>query len=367
MELGKLGVAFALYFEYIVVCMGLLILMFSMVGVHALINNDEGHVCKSYANSKEHPCRGGFTILYSLANRDDPRVFRVSSILNLIFVVVALIGAFFYRKMQAVTTEKIDSRLTTASDYTVMVYGISKTYDSKKIKELINGKNNENGLAIRSVSMSYLIGPLISLYRKKGRLEKKNKELFDKEQAKIEKERERCVQREEKKSATEKKRFEEKLDMLKKKRIRVPSQQAVLDRQIELLSKQEQIRVQAVEERIKQMNAELDNRKESLYEKDADKPTKDEDSFPEKEALEGKVEVYDEKQKEVEKGKPVEKRMKNLLSQKEKDRFKFIEENIELQLEQLNDKSKVSFTGIAFVTFETEEGKIFEKYDSQRV
>ena len=82
----------------------------------------------------------GFVIDYSMGNRGPGDSFRLSGILNLIFVLVALMAAFFYRQVQTMIAKEIDKKIVTASDYTVMVHGIPKEETAAQIEAFFEDK-----------------------------------------------------------------------------------------------------------------------------------------------------------------------------------------------------------------------------------
>lgn len=142
-------------------------------------------------------CQEGFIVYYSLAGRVSKDSYKLSSTLNIIFVLLALIGAFVYRKIQAMIAKDIDKKTITASDYTVMVSGLPKGEQASDIeaffekavkkKEGIAAADEESRAAKRvvKVNMAYKIGRIVSLGRKKQRLEAKSKRK-KKEDAKLE-------------------------------------------------------------------------------------------------------------------------------------------------------------------------------------
>ena len=142
-----------------------------------MLFNQDGKNCNIHKQDKNFPCHGGFVISRSLGNIGTEDSFKLSSILNFVFVIVALVVAFIYRNVQTVTANNIDQQTITAADYTVMVYGIPKGEKEEDIKAEFEEKLKRGGESksarVKRVHMAYKIGRIVSLQRKKKRLENK--------------------------------------------------------------------------------------------------------------------------------------------------------------------------------------------------
>ena len=171
--LGKYGPGYPLYFEYIFTCGVILSLMFGIVSIHSMYYNKHGSNCDAHLKDGEYPCRGGTAVEYSIGNRKEGDPFRISSVLNLSFTLIALVLSFFYRKVQSRTANEVDDSTVTAADYTVMVQNLPPEERAEDIKRFFQEYRNDGTLvSVVNVSMAYQIGYYVDLVRKRDILNK---------------------------------------------------------------------------------------------------------------------------------------------------------------------------------------------------
>ena len=323
--------------------------MLGLVGIHALIFNHEGDTCSQYINAEKYVCRGGFAILYSMGNRGAQDSFKLPSMLNLIFVILGLWLALIYRRNQTLMAERIDKDTVTASDYTVMVHSLPKESTVDKIKELFS-KSNEGKdiITVKKVSMAYKVSHIISLYRKKERLEKKKNSLFEYKLKKINRDIELLEENEIKMSEYIKKHFEQRRENLGtndntllhkiREKFQKENQEAKiqdLTQKYMLLKDQEEKKLGKYTEKFKREQEILENKRSSLYEIIKDFSPDDREAN-----TESKI-------------------PKNFLLKKDQVKLNKIEKEIREDLKELNENPVKRFSGIAFVTFDTEKRKNF--------
>ena len=167
-------------------------LLFGIVGVYNLVKNRNGNGCNAYRSHADWPRYGDIIQGLCLANREDnDSSLKLSSILNLAFVVVGILASLGYRRVQAKTAEEVDRGAVTTADYTVIVENIPKTESSKDIKEFFEqhgGKREQ--IHVKKIVLAYDIGTYISLVRRKTILMQKRekarvKDAIETELAKI--------------------------------------------------------------------------------------------------------------------------------------------------------------------------------------
>jgi hypothetical protein len=172
LDLSELGPGFPLYFEYILCCGVLLSILFALVGIQGLIANSKGVVCSAYADDDDYMCHGGPVIEYSYGNRaTSDTTFGVSNVLNLVFVIIGVFVAFYYRRIQGMTADEVNRGSITTSDYTIIIKGVPATETPEKIKAFFEEKGGHHTKPIvKKVVLAYEIGTYIELVRKRNKL-----------------------------------------------------------------------------------------------------------------------------------------------------------------------------------------------------
>jgi len=174
-DLADLGAGFPLYYEYMVFCMVLLVLLFALVGIQGMVANHQGELCKAfqalYEFDDEDYCKGGFLIDYGLSNRSSKDSWKVSNILSLVFVSIGILAGFYYRRIQGLTADEANRGATTPSDYAVMVKGLPETEKADKIKAFFEQFGKKTGRCnVKKVIMSYYIADYVKLMKERTSL-----------------------------------------------------------------------------------------------------------------------------------------------------------------------------------------------------
>ena len=171
-DLADLGAGFPLYYEYLLLCGVLLVLLFAVVGIQGMVANKDGDICDimklAYSPDDDLYCKGGFIIEGSLGNRSSKKSIDVSNILSLIFVVIGILIGYYYRRIQGLTADEANRGSTTPSDYAIMVKGLPENETAENIKQFFEKSGKRSGLAtVKKVIMSYYIADYVKLMKER--------------------------------------------------------------------------------------------------------------------------------------------------------------------------------------------------------
>ena len=121
-ELVFLGSGFPLYFEFLIYCLILLVIMTIFQGIYGFIHNHKGDTCSYLSTApKEERCDPTFITENAASNKPLFSSDKTFSLLNLLSSLLMMGMVMKFRHHHMLSERELDRSLISPSDFTLMV------------------------------------------------------------------------------------------------------------------------------------------------------------------------------------------------------------------------------------------------------
>lgn len=180
-DFDDLGPGIPLYFETLIYCIIMLLIILLIQGLYSLISNYYTNDCLPENAENEAVCQRDFINIISISNKFRHHgLYKFQSFVNLVSMIVVIISLHYYRIFQKRSAEEIDRDNISPSDYTIMITGLPKggyheALVEKTVWEFWNRIPQEQGYAnkedvITKIVLAYDIVEFVSLSRERKKL-----------------------------------------------------------------------------------------------------------------------------------------------------------------------------------------------------
>lgn len=148
-----------------------LLSLFIISGIYGFVHNSKGSNCR-YNNSlgNNEFCVENIITIYSYFNNSESEYDLALVILNLINTIFLYTLVCFLRKYHLLTEKKLDEKLLSPSDFSVIIEKIPKIETEENIKNFFEKYHLSYNVNIIRVNKAYYLGDLIKLEREKNSL-----------------------------------------------------------------------------------------------------------------------------------------------------------------------------------------------------
>lgn len=178
-DFDDLGPGLPLYFETIIYCITMLIIVLLIQGLYSLYSNYKTNDCVPENADDEVVCHRDFINKISISNKYRHHdLYIVQSWVNLASMIVVIISLHYYRIFQRRSAEEIDRDNISPSDYTIMITGFPKNSCDEELVEKtvmsfwnrIPHEENEANNIITKIVLAYDIVDYVTLCRERKKL-----------------------------------------------------------------------------------------------------------------------------------------------------------------------------------------------------
>jgi len=171
-EMYHLGVGFPLYFDFIIYCGVLAIIMLLVSGIYNFVTNRDANDCEvnlDWSRDDAQFCDLSKIASISLVNkRFSMHEMNVSNWFNLAAVVVMVISFQFYRRQSILTIEEVDNSQQTPADYTLAITNLPKDATDEEVREFLEKKVfPEKKVDVAKIVRGYNITEYVRLNRRR--------------------------------------------------------------------------------------------------------------------------------------------------------------------------------------------------------
>lgn len=164
-EFAHVGVAYAIYFEYIKMCFVLVVAHILLSGLAQLVLNATGSQCAKLHNHS-FICEGS---VINILNLKDTTLVRIQNVLNCFFVLVSYLLIEGFKIKQSLFRRKYKSKQFLIEDYSVILNGLPPNTSVASVVQRINdmlSKSDctEQERVVVKVYFLFNISEYISLY-----------------------------------------------------------------------------------------------------------------------------------------------------------------------------------------------------------
>jgi len=174
-EMYHLGVGFPLYFDFIVYCGVLAMIMLLVSGIYNFVTNSNNEDCLFNLNWNRDDaqfCDSTRISRISLVNkRFSTNEIEISNWFNLAAVVVMVISFQFYRRQSILTIEEVDNSQQTPADYTLTISNLPSDATDQEVKDFMEKELfPEKQVKVAKVIRGYDITEYVKLTRRRAAL-----------------------------------------------------------------------------------------------------------------------------------------------------------------------------------------------------
>ena len=174
-DLYHLGAGFPLYFEFIVFCVVLLILILLIGGIYDFVTNMIKDDCENnlglVRNNREFCDLNRISRMSLLNKRFEDNLLEIGNWLNFATVIVMLIAFQIYGKQSRLTAQQVDNSQQTPADFTIVISNMPKDATDQEIKDYIEKKIFKGEVQVAKIVRGYDIGEFVKLTRRKATIQ----------------------------------------------------------------------------------------------------------------------------------------------------------------------------------------------------
>jgi len=173
-ELAEFGTGYPLYFEFVLYCIVMLVIMFLCLGLYGLYTNYTAGDCYQLEANCDPST---FINLISIPNKIfHAEEYYYQTWVNLGTIIIVMISLHIFRRMQKLTENECDRGLTSPSDYSIWLSKLPKgEYTEADIRRIIEEsvEGRHQNFEIKKVVMAFNISEFMMNCRKINALDSK--------------------------------------------------------------------------------------------------------------------------------------------------------------------------------------------------
>ena len=154
--MAEFGTGYPLYFEFVLYCIIMLIIMLVFLGTYAMITNYISNDCQLDGFQQ---CSDAWINQISIPNKIfHEEYYYIQTWFNLATIIVVMISLHYFRRMQRLTENECDRGLISASDYSIWLSKLPKgQYTESEIRHLVESSipQDKNHIQIKKIVMAF--------------------------------------------------------------------------------------------------------------------------------------------------------------------------------------------------------------------